>query len=141
CAPASNRATRLTQRHKREFVRIFLPPLKPGLLAIDSQPQIVFVPHCDLSCPQAPLRSLGKSQHHMNVVIQAPPGDERTHVGCNLLAGQTGDKACEIEGVSSNVAERSSRPTPRRICPPLRLLLSGSLKRSGEPVLHILDLH
>src|SRR5215471_15727854 len=141
CTATPDRLFRLPERSEAEFVGIFLVPFQPRLFSVDPKPQIVFVPRRNLSCPKAAFRSTREPKHHMGIVVQASPGNKRTHIGGDCLASQSRHKAREIVRMRANVAERPAGTAARRVGAPLSLLLSGFLKRSRKPVLHVFHLH
>src|SRR5579864_15405 len=84
-APA-NCAMRLTEGGEDELVRIFLPPFESGFFPIHSQMQIVFISRRNLARPKASFGPVRKAQHHVNIVVEAPPWNERGHIGRHVLA-------------------------------------------------------
>src|SRR6185437_16990493 len=70
---ATDQARGLAQRREVEIVRILLPPLDRCPLAVDTQPQAIFIARCDLTGPQHAARSVAIPEHDMNIVIELPP--------------------------------------------------------------------
>src|SRR5215472_15800142 len=116
-------------------------PFKAGLLAVNSQTQVVFISRCNLARPEPPFRSLRKSEHHLDVIVETSATHKGSYLGRHFLARQSCYEACEVEGVRRNVAEASARPAARRVSAPLSLLLSSFLHRGRQPILRVFDLN
>src|SRR6185312_16426514 len=84
-AAAPNDSSDFSKRREDELIRIFLPPLQSGFFAVHSQAEIIFISRCNLRCPESTLSTLRKTQHHVNVIVEASSGYECGHVGRHLL--------------------------------------------------------
>src|SRR5712692_1652698 len=109
---------RLAIRRKPQIVWVFLPPLEPRLLSINSQPQIVFVPGSHLARPQHSPRTALKSQQHVHVVVELPSRHENGNVCRHLLAAKSRHKARDVVSVRSNIPKAARWSALRWISPP-----------------------
>ena len=91
--------------------------------------------------PTKSASSFRKAQHDLHIVIYTTAGNESGEFGGQFPAIQAGDKRSEIEGVRSDISERTARAALRGVSAPESLLLAGLFERRGQPVLRILHLH
>src|SRR6202047_2857533 len=130
----------LAQRGKPQAVWIFLPPFEARFFSVDPQAQIVLVSSRDLAGPEHTASAFRKTQHDLNVVVEAAAGHEGMKLGSQLPAIEAGHKTGKIESVSADVSQRTRRPALCGIRPPDSLLLTGLFQRRRQPSLRIFDM-
>src|SRR2546430_9930580 len=99
---------------------MLLAPLQTGLLAVDPQPQPVFIARRDLARPQHPTRPVVEPKQDVNVVVEPAARYEAAQVGRQLARLEAGDDPPEIVRVRADIAKPAAAAPRRRNDAPRR---------------------